>query len=99
MFIFSTHLLIGTCKEGYRSSHTSSGQLKCSPIKMCTGDSILNVDPETNDNSRHQGTGRLCHLNATCEDTEPGQYQCTCKEGFVGDGKDHCRRKFHYSLV
>ena len=28
-----------------------------------------------------------CHENATCTDTGPGTYICTCNEGFTGDGK------------
>ena len=29
-----------------------------------------------------------CHpTRATCEDTGPGSYKCTCKPDFVGDGK------------
>ena len=26
-----------------------------------------------------------CHLNATCTDLD-GSYECTCFEGFLGDG-------------
>lgn len=28
-----------------------------------------------------------CHRDASCTDTGPGTYQCTCNEGFTGDGK------------
>ncbi|XP_034005716.1 stabilin-2 [Trematomus bernacchii] len=28
-----------------------------------------------------------CHQEATCRTSEPGQVQCTCKQGFVGNGK------------
>ena len=28
-----------------------------------------------------------CHEDATCTNTGPGAYQCTCNEGFDGDGK------------
>ena len=28
-----------------------------------------------------------CHEKATCTDTGPGEYICTCKQGFTGDGK------------
>ncbi|WP_395239429.1 EGF domain-containing protein, partial [Salmonella sp. s54412] len=31
-----------------------------------------------------------CHELATCKDTGPATYQCTCNEGYVGDGKT-CR--------
>ena len=28
-----------------------------------------------------------CHKFATCADTGPGTYECTCNEGYTGDGK------------
>ena len=28
----------------------------------------------------------VCHVNATCNNTE-GSYNCSCKDGFTGDGK------------
>ena len=67
----------GECKPGYRAD-ASSGTLKCAPINMCTDntDSINDIT----------ATQHLCHMNATCEYTGPGQYQCKCQEGFEGDG-------------
>ena len=31
-----------------------------------------------------------CHKFATCADTGPGTYKCTCNEGYTGDGKISC---------
>ena len=28
-----------------------------------------------------------CHEHATCTDTSPGKYECTCNPGYTGDGK------------
>ena len=28
-----------------------------------------------------------CHQYATCTDTGPGKYICTCKKGYIGNGK------------
>ena len=28
-----------------------------------------------------------CHRFATCADTGPGEYKCTCNKGYTGDGK------------
>lgn len=34
------------------------------------------------------GTSREdCHQHATCADTSPGKYLCTCNEGYTGNGK------------
>ena len=29
-----------------------------------------------------------CHSDATCINTGPGTYLCSCNEGFTGDGKN-----------
>ena len=38
-----------------------------------------------------------CSEFATCRDTGPGKYECTCKPGYTGDGKlcigIYCSRK------
>jgi hypothetical protein len=28
-----------------------------------------------------------CHEYATCADIAPGEYKCTCKPGYTGNGK------------
>ena len=33
-----------------------------------------------------------CHVNATCSET-PGSFECTCNQGFSGDGRD-CQGNF-----
>ena len=40
----------------------------------------------------------LCSLNARCEYSGPGKYRCVCKEGYIGDGKQFCRRKLWIKL-
>ena len=37
-----------------------------------------------------------CHVNATCRDI-PGSFECTCNEGFTGDGRD-CQGTVVYEL-
>ena len=33
-----------------------------------------------------------CHVNAICNNNE-GSYNCTCKPGFTGDGRNSCKGK------
>ena len=33
-----------------------------------------------------------CHVNAICNNTE-GSYNCTCKLGIIGDGRNSCKGK------
>ena len=33
-----------------------------------------------------KGSNNVCDLNADCTNTE-GSHNCTCKEGYIGDGK------------
>ena len=35
-----------------------------------------------------------CSQYATCADTGPGTYSCTCNEGYTGDGKS-CKGRKH----
>ena len=37
-------------------------------------------------------TANTCHQNATCNNTK-GSYNCTCNEGFKGDGRINCTGK------
>ncbi len=37
-----------------------------------------------------------CHVNATCSET-PGSFECTCKQGFTGDGRD-CQGNFFVAV-
>ena len=60
-----------------------------------SGGDLMNINI-----SSHNGTlnnnGRLCNVNANCEDTGPGRYRCVCKGGYTGDGQN-CKRKFKYN--
>ena len=38
-----------------------------------------------------------CHENANCSDTV-GSFECTCVEGYEGDGVIQCESKIDYSL-
>ena len=42
----------------------------------------------------------VCHLDATCNNTK-GSYNCTCKDGFEGDGRNNCTGKieFHFKSI
>ena len=40
---------------------------------------------------------RPCSPNATCTDLEDGQYQCTCKTGFSGNGT-FCEGKIYKKI-
>ena len=33
-----------------------------------------------------------CHVNATCNNNE-GSYNCSCKLGLIGDGRNSCKGK------
>ena len=37
-----------------------------------------------------------CHVNATCSET-PGSFECTCNQGFSGDGRD-CQGNFFVAV-
>ena len=39
-----------------------------------------------------------CHLDATCNNTK-GSYNCTCKDGFEGDGRNNCTGKIHFKSI
>ena len=39
-----------------------------------------------------------CHLDATCKNTK-GSYNCTCKDGFEGDGRNNCTGKIHFKSI
>ena len=39
-----------------------------------------------------------CHSNATCVDAI-GSFNCSCNEGFLGDGFNNCEGKIYLDLV
>ena len=39
-----------------------------------------------------------CHVHANCTDTQ-GNYTCSCKEGFAGDGRYNCTGAYDRQLV
>ncbi|PFX18418.1 EGF-like domain-containing protein [Stylophora pistillata] len=56
-----------------------------------TGNSTLaHCDMKAKDVDECQGGLHGCHSNATCNNTE-GSYICTCKVGFMGDGRNSCK--------
>ena len=59
--------------------------LKVPSPPFCPLPSHLDIDECSGDKNN-------CDLDAVCTNIE-GSYNCTCKEGFVGDGKS-CTRKF-----
>ena len=48
-------------------------------VKFCTPFTFLDID-ECSKGSH------VCHVNAGCTNTN-GSYNCTCKDGFIGDGR------------
>ena len=51
----------------------------------------LSLDIDECDRGSHN-----CHSNAACNNTEGG-YNCSCKEGYTGDGQN-CTGLFHVCL-
>ena len=79
-----------SCKEGYTGNGQScSGTLnsllkvmtvnRFFVVKFCTPFTFVDID-ECSKGSH------VCHVNAGCTNTN-GSYNCTCKEGFIGDGR------------
>lgn len=40
-----------------------------------------------------------CSENARCTDTAPGEYTCTCNEGYIGDGRTCKGLYYNYHLL
>ncbi|PFX11921.1 uncharacterized protein LOC111319053 [Stylophora pistillata] len=51
---------------------------------------LTHCDMKAKDIDECQGGLHSCHSNATCNNTE-GSYICTCKAGFMGDGRNSCK--------
>ena len=74
------------------------------PINLCikynataaNSRSNISNDIITDNNSTDNGSKidnvALCSSNANCEYTGPGQYECICRPGYFGDGKQ-CKRR------
>ena len=78
------------CNEGYTGNGQScSGTLnsflkvmtvnRFFVVKFCTPFTFVDID-ECSKGSH------VCHVNAGCTNTN-GSYNCTCKDGFIGDGR------------
>ncbi|XP_073251071.1 uncharacterized protein [Porites lutea] len=76
-----------TCEEIKRSEgHAVSGKYWFSTVK--SGTSVLAYcNMKTNDIDECSASqAPVCDINANCSNTR-GSYYCTCKAGFIGDGK------------
>ena len=73
---------------------TPTGHRNASLISLLFAVNVFILSPHIDECSLEND----CHLDATCNNTK-GSYDCTCKDGFEGYGRNNCAGKINFKSI